>query len=353
MLFLKKTGEFFKRLIKQYKTNPLFAVFFTVFLISFVVFVVLFARDFINDRRMRKANSDFYEHIHNAELSSTPSVGSDTHSTPQPVTPGADTSLTPSVVPEMSPELTLSPTPSSSPSPTPTPSPSPAMTAGGLAGIEKNKDYVGWLELLGSYHGGLSETNRINYPVFQTFDDLSTPFDPKKPETNEAWFYLDHDANGKPNRNGSLFVEELCEVGKGTAENNYENGVKPSDNIIIFGHNIVNYKLFGALKQFWTSKTFIEEHHSFSFTTCYEYREYEIISYFEDRVPDDDTYYFASFINCGSQEEFDKWYAFIKDKSVKKLDVTAEYGDEFVTLVTCATADNSPRRTVVIGKRIK
>ncbi len=356
MSLLKKIGDTFKRLIKQYKTNPLFAVFFTVFLVALVAFVVIFTNDLVQDRRMRKANSDFYDHIHNAELSTTPVTTRKTESTPEPTLPHENTAEL-SATPIATPEPTLSPSPTSSPSPTlsptPSPSPSPAMTAGGLAAIEKNKDYVGWLELLGPYHGGNSEKNRINYPVFQTFDNPDTPYDANKPETNEGWFYLNHDANGKPNKYGSLFIDDRCQVGVGTSDNNYANGVKPSSNIIIFGHNIVNYIMFGALKQFWTSDTFIEEHHSFSFTTCYEYREYEIIAYFEDKVPEDNTYYFGSFVNCKTQDDFDKWYSFIKKKSKKKLDVTAEFGDEFVTLVTCATADSSPRRTVVVGKRIK
>ncbi len=373
MKYLKKIAniikKFFKGIIHKLKTNIPFAISLSIFVVSAVVFFSLLINDSIQAKKMNSANSGFLDAIQNAELSKTPTAPAEGTPTVLPGSPTPENSKdpTPDTTKGPAPEVTngaaqgptdtVAPTPTNTPSPmptkTPTPTPSPVMTAGGQAAYEKNNDYVGWLEILGKYNGGLSEKNRVNHPVFQTFDDPATPFEPANEETNEGWYYLYRDAKGEKNKFGSLFVDERCSIGTGSAENNYENGIAPSSNIIIYGHNVINYLMFGALKQYWKDKSFYKAHNKFSFTTCYEYREYEIISYYEDVIPQDDTFYFGSFVNCHSEQEFDKWYKFITEKSYRKTGVTAEYGDEFVTLVTCATADSSPRRTVVVGKRIK
>lgn len=336
---VKKLAGLFKGLLLKCKTNIPFTISLTVFAVSFIVFVALVLRDVVQINRIGSINSNYKDIIQNAELSKKP-------------TPTDTVTPSPTDAPVYTPDPSATPTPTFTP--TPTPSPTPAMTAGGLAAYEKNHDYVGWLEIPGEYDAGDSRNNRVDHPVFQTFDDPATPYDPNNDDSNEAWYYLYRDPEGNPNRFGSLFVDDRCTIGTGTAETNYEHGVKPSANIIIYGHNYVRFVMFGSLKQYWTKNDFYDGHKIIKFTTCYEDREYEVISYYEDRIPEDDTFYYASFVNCYTQEDFDTWYKFIKDRSVRNTGVTAEFGDEFITLVTCATAETeNPRRTVVVAKRTK
>ena len=57
-------------------------------------------------------------------------------------------------------------------------------------------------------------------------------------------------------------------------------------------------------------------------------------------------------IGCSPAEFFDDWYENIKKLQLYDTGVTAEYGDEFITLSVCAYhVDNG--RLVVVGKRIK
>ena len=53
-----------------------------------------------------------------------------------------------------------------------------------------------------------------------------------------------------------------------------------------------------------------------------------------------------------TQEEFDNWYENIKAMSLYDTGVTAEYGDEFITL-SCCSYQVEDGRFVVVGKRIK
>ena len=59
-----------------------------------------------------------------------------------------------------------------------------------------------------------------------------------------------------------------------------------------------------------------------------------------------------NFFQADTQEEFDDWYENIKAMSLYDAGVTAEYGDEFITL-SCCSYQVEDGRFVVVGKRIK
>ena len=52
------------------------------------------------------------------------------------------------------------------------------------------------------------------------------------------------------------------------------------------------------------------------------------------------------------QEEFDDWYQNIKKMSLYDTGVTAQLGDEFITL-SCCSYQVEDGRFVVVGKRVK
>ncbi|MGN1314980.1 MAG: hypothetical protein ACI4VG_08220, partial [Lachnospiraceae bacterium] len=52
-----------------------------------------------------------------------------------------------------------------------------------------------------------------------------------------------------------------------------------------------------------------------------------------------------------TQEEFDDWYENIKELSLYDTGVTAQLGDEFITL-SCCSYHVEDGRFVVVGKRI-
>ena len=194
---------------------------------------------------------------------------------------------------------------------------------------DKNNDFIGWLKIEGT---------TVDYPVMQT--------------KNDEGYYLRKDFEKNQNLNGSLFVSALSEVGVGKTGNNYENGIKPSTNIMIYGHSMKSGEMFGNLEHF-NNKVYASQHPIIKFDTLYEEREYEIISVFYSQIyyEHDQVFKFYQFYDAETEDKFDYWYQNIKNLSIYDTNVEATYGDEFITLVTCAYHTENGR-FVVVGKRL-
>ena len=206
----------------------------------------------------------------------------------------------------------------------------PTMLPEYAALYEQNADIIGWLRI---------EDTVIDYPVMQTMED----------ET----YYLDYDFNGDSNRNGSLILDTDSTAGVGTALNQYSNGTAPSTNLIIHGHTMRSGMMFGGLKQY-AKESYGEEHSIISFDSLYEKREYELIAVFYSQVymSTDEVFKYYNFFQADTQEAFADWYENIKAMSLYDTGVTAEYGDEFITL-SCCSYQVEDGRFVVVGKRIE
>lgn len=206
----------------------------------------------------------------------------------------------------------------------------PVMLPEYAALYEQNSDMIGWLRI---------EDTVIDYPVMQTMEDED--------------YYLDYDFNGDANSNGSLILDTDSTAGVGTARCQYINGTSPSTNLIIHGHTMRSGMMFGGLKQY-AEKSYGEKHSMICFDSLYEKREYELISVFYSQVymNTDDVFKYYNFFQADTQEEFDNWYENIKAMSLYDTGVTAEYGDEFITL-SCCSYQVEDGRFVVVGKRIK
>lgn len=282
----------------------------------------------------------------NPDVTGAPDVGD--------VTPGITSAPDPTDVPY----VTLLPTPTEDPNPLPNGDPTPIPTATptptltltptplppepdeyGKEMTAINPEWVGHLEIINT-------SPAIDYEVV----------------TERVWdesFYLRHDFYGSYNINGTLFTVKECNVGVGRKSDNYAGGSKPSTNIIIFGHNMINDTMFGNLDQY-LKQSYYEKHKYIYFDTAYENRTYEVIAVFrshefEDPLDDNFKYYF--FYNANTELDFDYWYSNIMSASVIDATATAKYGDEFLTLSTCSKTDetgakNDNGRLAVIAVRI-
>ena len=181
----------------------------------------------------------------------------------------------------------------------------------------KNKSLIGWIKI--------ADTN-IDYPVMQT-------------SNND--YYLDHNLNQEYDKNGSIFMDKDCDV------------LKPSTNLIIYGHHMQSGKMFGGLDKY-SKESYYKEHPIIEFDTIYEEGQWEIMYVFRSRIytTDDIVFKYYQFIDVNSEEEF---YSNMNEMSKMALydtGVTAEYGDELLTLSTCDYAEEDGR-FVVVAKKIK
>lgn len=195
---------------------------------------------------------------------------------------------------------------------------------------EENQDIVGWLSISGTV---------IDYPVMQTPED--------------AGYYLSHDFTRKENKNGCLVLDAGSTVGDGTADMQYKDGACPSANLLVHGHTTKTGEMFGDLK-LYAEEIYGKAHHTICFDSLYEERRYELLAVFYSQVyrEKDDVFKYYNFFQAQTQADFDEWYNNIKALSLYDTGVSAELGDEFITLSCCAYhVENG--RFVVVGKRVE
>lgn len=178
---------------------------------------------------------------------------------------------------------------------------------------ELNNDFIGWLKI--------NDTN-ISYPVMQT-------------DNNRKDYYLRKNFYKEYSQLGTPYIAEYCNV-------------QTSDNVIIYGHHITNYQMFGELEKY-KNKEFYDNHKMINFNTIYRNADYEIIAVFKTVAHTGFKYY--EFINSNSQNEFDTFIKRCKELSLYETGKTAKYGDKLLTLSTCEySAKNG--RLVVVAKKI-
>ena len=208
---------------------------------------------------------------------------------------------------------------------------SPKMLASMAELHDMNPDCIGWLSI--------PDTN-IDYHLMQCKEDEK--------------FYLDRDFQKNYSANGSLILDNDSDIGSGTKANNYEDGTLPSTNLIIHGHNMKNGAMFGNLDKY-RQQSYEQTHNIVKLTTLSEDREYEIMSVCLSQVylkSQTDVFKYYKFFEAYTKEEFDDFYDNIKRLQLYDTGVTAEYGDEFLTMSVCAYhVENG--RLVVVAKRIK
>lgn len=180
---------------------------------------------------------------------------------------------------------------------------------------EMNSDMVAWITIPGT---------RVDYPVMQT---------PDRPN-----FYLERNFNKSRSAQGCLYAREECDL------------LKPSDNITIYGHNMLNGSMFAALHEYIDKEKW-DENNLIFFDTLYECHVYEIFAVFKTSASLDYGFRYHQLIDAESEEAFDAFIAECKQLAFYDTGITPEYGDKLICLSTCEyTLANG--RLVVAARRI-
>lgn len=181
--------------------------------------------------------------------------------------------------------------------------------------LNKNKKLIGWLKI--------DDTN-IDYPVMQTSD-------------NE--YYQNHNLNQEYDNNGSIFMDKDCDV------------LKPSTNYILYGHHMKSGRMFGKLDSY-ASEDYGGKHPYIQFDTIYEKGLYQVMYVFRSRVYSEEEIVFKyyQFIDALSEQEFNSYMQEMSEMSLYDTGVTAQYGDQLLTLSTCDYQEKNGRFVVVAKK---
>lgn len=179
---------------------------------------------------------------------------------------------------------------------------------------EKNPEMVGWIRI---------DDTKVNYPV------MHTPQNPEK--------YLHTDFTGEYSFAGVPFLDAKCSP--------------DSDNLLIYGHNMSDGYMFRSLLKY-ENRDYWKKHPIIHFDTLYEEQEYEVLAAFYDRVytKQENVFKFYQFINAEDEEDFDNAINEFRAKALYDTKVEASYGDQLITLVTCAYHTDNGRFVVVARK---
>ena len=180
----------------------------------------------------------------------------------------------------------------------------------------ENSDMVGWIQI---------EDTNIDYPVMQT------PTDPT--------YYLKHDFEKNYTDYGCPFMQADCDA------------LAPSDNLIIYGHNMKDGSMFADLSKY-RSKDFWQTHKTVWFDTELGSYAYEIFAVIHMTVQADDAdaFPFYWFVDAAAPEKFTDYVSTCKARALYDTGISAEYGDKLLTLSTCDNITDDGRLLVIANK---
>ena len=175
----------------------------------------------------------------------------------------------------------------------------PQMLPEYAALYEMNPDLVGWISIPGT---------RVDYPVMQTPDSVN--------------FYLKRNFNKDYSEHGCIYIREECDI------------LEPSDNITIYGHNMLDGSMFAALHDY-IKKDAWEKNPLILFDNLYEYHTYQIFAVFKTTASIGKGFDYHQLIDASSEEEFNQHIATCKELAFYDTGITPVYGDKIICLSTC------------------
>lgn len=182
---------------------------------------------------------------------------------------------------------------------------------------KRNSDLIGWVTVDGT---------PIDYPVMQTKND---------PELYLHCNYKkEYDVNGLP------FLDAKCDV------------EDMQSNLIMYGHHMKSGLMFAHLVDY-DSVDFYKKHPVIQFDTLYEERKYDIVAAFYSQVykEDQDVFKYYNWPGHLTKKQYNNYVKNVKKLSQYDTGITPEYGEQLITLVTCAYQTEDGRFVVVAKRR--
>lgn len=178
---------------------------------------------------------------------------------------------------------------------------------------EEYPQLFGWLKI---------PDTEIDLPVMRPADDRE--------------FYLHHDFTGAPSAEGALFAD------------GDSRSYPRDDNIVIYGHNMKNGHMFGALKQY-LDKVFFDAHREVLFDSVYETGRYEVVAVLKTRIlnENEDGFRYYQFYNYTDKKGLRELCQFVEGNQVYETGVTLRKKDRILMLSTCEYSQENGRLVIV------
>lgn len=197
--------------------------------------------------------------------------------------------------------------------------------------LTKNDETVGYITIDGT---------NIDYPVVQYKGD------------NE--YYLNRGFDKQYFFDGVIYMDYRDDFGIDES--------KQSDNVVLYGHNLLNDTMFSQLHKYREDSNFIDDHFIIDFSSNYREYQYVIVGYLLTDGGYGDTYYgdeefpYWDIHKFNNESEFNSYMDNVRERAERHCnyvsDVDVQYGDKLLTLQTChLDVDNS--RMLVVARRLR
>ena len=188
---------------------------------------------------------------------------------------------------------------------------------------KKNHDLIGWIKI---------PDTKLDYPVMQTAGKNEDPE-----------FYLRKNFKKEYKISGTPFMDANSDI------------YLPTNNWIVYGHNMNNGTMFADLVKY-DDPEFFKEHRYIYFDTIYKKGVYKIFAAAKTQVysKDYDGFVYYNYPAITDEDEYDEYVENVKEISTVKKKTTAHYDQQLLTLSTCSyhLSDNSLGRYIVVAKEV-
>ncbi|MFR5970113.1 MAG: sortase domain-bontaining protein [Clostridium sp.] len=170
------------------------------------------------------------------------------------------------------------------------------------------------------------KNTKIDYPVMQTKKDSE--------------YYLHRNFEKKSDVNGLPFLDAKCGIDE------------LKGNLMVYGHHMKSGLMFAHLEDF-EKADFYKKHKTIEFDTLYEKRQYEVVAVFRSKVykENEDVFKYYRYVGKLSKKQYETYVKNCKKLSIYKDGATPAYGEQLLTLVTCAYHTENGRFVVVARKK--
>ena len=223
------------------------------------------------------------------------------------------------------------------------PSPAPAVAEKEAPGVQAAEaaDQPGMLPAV-EYPDGLKLVSRIQklhrkseYIIgWITMDETDEPVALKDND-----FFLNHDATGKRNANGAIFMDEATNL------------MTRPYTVLLYGHNMKTGAMFGSLRKY-ADAAYCHQHRFFRFDTLYEEGRYAAFAVAQvSLVPGTARYFSIPSITSLDREVRKKAICELSALSTHDVIVDVSEEDQILLLITCT--GNDDERLVLAARRLR
>lgn len=183
---------------------------------------------------------------------------------------------------------------------------------------QENQDVIGWIQI---------DNTIINYPLLQSTN-------------KDKDYYLTHNYKNEKTKYGSIYLNKLSDISN------------VNSNSIIYGHNMKDEQMFNTLLKY-ENQDFYNEHKTIKIATEKEESEYLIVCAFKSRIfyqNEQDVFRYYNYTNFEDEKTYNEYIKNCKQIQLYDTGVTATYGEQLITLITCEYSQENGRMVVVAKK---